>query len=98
MGHWIKKCLIREMAIEIFKMFRLSAYNLIKANYGGFDDDFLLTSDWCLSDLTKIDKLRSMLAHSVDCNLEFFVLIKSQQMSVVQKKYFLLEAHRKFTA
>ena len=53
MGHWIKKCLIREMAIEIFKMFRLSAYNLIKANYGGFDDDFLLTSDWCLSDLTK---------------------------------------------
>ena len=41
-------------------MFKPSAYNLIKADYGDysgdFHDDFLLSSDWCPSDFTKIDK------------------------------------------
>ena len=60
MNHWNNKSLVRAMAIESFKMFKPSAYNLIKADYGDysgdFDDKFLLSSDWCPNHLTKIDK------------------------------------------
>ena len=60
MDHWNNKSLVRAMAIESFKMFKPSAYNLIKADYGDysgdFDDEFLLSSDWCPNHLTKIDK------------------------------------------
>ena len=60
MDHWNNKSLVRVMAIESFKMFKPSAYNLIKADYGDysedFDDEFLLSSDWCRNHLTKIDK------------------------------------------
>ena len=60
MDHWNNKSLVRAMAIESFKMFEPSAHNLIKADYGeysgDFDDDFLVSSDWCPSHLTKIDK------------------------------------------
>ena len=62
MDHWNNKSLVRAMAIESFKMFKPSAYNLIKADYGDcsgdFDDEFLLLSDWCPNHLTKIDKLK----------------------------------------
>ena len=44
MDHWNNKSLVRAMAIESFKMFKPSAYNLIKADYvdysGDFDDEF----------------------------------------------------------
>ena len=60
MDHWNNKSLVRAMAIESFKMFKPSAYSLIKADYrdysGDFDDDFLHSSNWCPSHLTKIDK------------------------------------------
>ena len=60
MDHWNNKSLMQTMAIESFKMFKPSAYNLIKADYGDysgdFDDKFLLSSDWCPNHLTKIDK------------------------------------------
>ena len=62
MDHWNKKSLVRAMATESFKMFKPSAYNLIKVDYGDcsgdFDDEFLLLSDWCPNHLTKIDKLK----------------------------------------
>ena len=52
--------LVRAMATESFKMFKPSAYNLIKADYrdysGDFDDAFLHLSNWCPSHLTEIDK------------------------------------------
>ena len=60
MDHWNNKSLVRATAIESFKMFKPSAYNLLKADYGNysgdFDDEFLLSSDWCPNHLTKIDK------------------------------------------
>ena len=34
MDHWNNKSLVQAMAIESFKMFKPSAYNLIKAHYG----------------------------------------------------------------
>ena len=44
MNHWNNKSLVQAMAIESFKMFKPSAYNLIKADYedysGDFDDEF----------------------------------------------------------
>ena len=154
MDHWNNKSLVRAMAIESFKMFKPSAYNLIKADYGeysgDFDDEFLLSSDWCPNHLTKIDKpkmeveadknhytetrfaefelrivnsvkacIKSTLEKSstntavafsglfkcVICfsrpnscmpilwtlRKVFFVLIKSRQMSVVQKKFSCLK-------
>ena len=60
MDHWNNRSLVRAMAIESFKMFKPSAYNLIKSDYGDysgdFDDVFLLSSDWCPNHLTKTDK------------------------------------------
>ena len=60
MDHWNNRSLVRAMAIESFKMFKPSVYNLIKADYGDysgdFDDKFLLSSYWCPNHLTKIDK------------------------------------------
>ena len=48
------------MAIESFKIFKPSAYNLIKGDHGDysgyFDYEFLRLSEWCPSEFTKIDK------------------------------------------
>ena len=92
MDHWNNKSLVRAMAIESFKMFKPSAYILIKSDYGDysgdFDDDFLLSIDWRPSHLTKRDK--SKMEVEADKNyytetrfvefelrIVFFVLIKS---------------------
>ena len=60
MDHWNNKSFVRTMAIESFKKLKPLAYKLIKSNYGDysgdFDDEFLLSSDWCPNHLTKIDK------------------------------------------
>ena len=60
MDHRDNKSLVRAIAIESFKMFKPSAYNLIKADYGDcrgdFDDEFLFSIDWCPNHLMKIDK------------------------------------------
>ena len=51
------------MASESFKTFKPSAYNLIKEDHGDyngdFNDDFLLSSNWCPSDFAKIDKAKT---------------------------------------
>ena len=51
------------MASESFETFKPSAYNLIKEDHGDcngdFNDDFLLSSNWCPSDFAKIDKAKT---------------------------------------
>ena len=48
------------MTIENFKMFKPSAYNFIKGDYGDYSGDFhyefLRSNEWCPSEFTQIDK------------------------------------------
>ena len=57
MDHWNNKSLVRAMGIESFKRFKSLTYKLTNAEYSSnFYNDFLLLSDFCPSEFTKVNK------------------------------------------